>query len=274
MQSKPTVPWAYTPLLSAPSVTYLPRYRRYDDDTDGLLSFDEFKGGFKPLISFQMEELKRRLTEKAAKEERLKLEKSMAKQSLERESMLDRVSQHIDDKMDAVGAVATKAAEGSIGVVGAVGKGVGKGVVGVGRGVGKGVVGVGKGAMDGALDVGKGLTTTVSKAAGSTIGVVTDVGKGIGSSVAGVGKGLTTTVTKAAGSTIGAVADVGKGITSTVSKALPFQHQQAEAAGAENEHREPEPTEQILPPDSEDPEIDEVDQFLREEEQTQKIGVG
>jgi hypothetical protein len=239
------------------------RHRRYDNDTDGLLSFDEFKDGFKPLINFQIAELKGRLTEKKAKEERLKLEKHMAKQSLEKESILDRVSQHIDEGMDAVGAVAIKAAEGSIGAVGAVGKGVGKGVVGMG----KGALDVGKGAVGGALDVGKGLTSTVSKAAGDTIGAVTDVGRGI----TDVGRGIGSSVV-----------GVGKGITSTVSKVLPFQQAEAEAEaeavadGVENERREPERTEQILPTGSEDPEIDEVDQFLREEEQeqTQKIGVG
>ena len=201
------------------------RYCRYDDDTDGLLSFDEFKEGFKPLVSFQMEELKRRLAESDAKHERVKLEKHMAKASLEKESIMDRVSQHIDNSMDAVGAVAIKAAEGSIGVVGAVGKGVGKGVVGVGKG---------------AFEAGKGITGTVAK---------------------GIGSG---------------VVEMGKGIGNTVSKVLPLGKQLANDA-VENECREPERPEQILPTGSEEPpsEIDEVDQFLREEEreQTQKIGV-
>eukprot|EP01043_Picozoa_sp_COSAG02_P003578 COSAG02_NODE_88_length_38629_cov_457.967999_15_plen_236_part_00 len=229
------------------------RYCRYDDDTDGLLSFEEFKEGFKPLVSFQMEELKLRLTEADAKQERLKLEKHMAKKSLEKESMMDRVSQHIDNSMDAVGAVATKAAEGSIGVVGAVGKGVGKGVVGVGKG---------------AFDAGKEITGTVAK--------------GIGSGVVGAfdaGKEITGTVAKGIGS---GVVGVGKGIGTTVSKVLPLgksEQQLANADAVENERREPERTEQILPTGSEEPEIDEVDQFLLEEdaseeqEKTQKIGV-
>eukprot|EP01044_Picomonas_judraskeda_P015501 COSAG03_NODE_2606_length_2598_cov_2.649860_3_plen_193_part_00 len=68
-----------------------------------MLDLDEFKEGFRPLILFQIAELKTRVREVRDTQERQHLERDSSTRVVDQVTVGDRISNLIDDSMDAVG---------------------------------------------------------------------------------------------------------------------------------------------------------------------------
>eukprot|EP01043_Picozoa_sp_COSAG02_P058947 COSAG02_NODE_7423_length_3023_cov_2.153215_2_plen_348_part_00 len=135
---------------------------RYDSSGDGELGFEEFKEGFRPLIEFQIAELRVRAGEVKHAKEREQFEREKSRRDVDRVTTSDRLSNLIDDSMDKVGQklidssgvvsgtamqlgkTAMKSVDMTAGLVGNTAKKVGTSAVG-------GVMKVGTGAVGGAL---------------------------------------------------------------------------------------------------------------------------
>jgi hypothetical protein len=77
--------------------------RKYDGSKDGMLSFEEFKAGFGPLIRFQISELKGRVKEHRRKQQRIDLQR-LASHHQMAEAANDpghSISATVDEMMDA-----------------------------------------------------------------------------------------------------------------------------------------------------------------------------
>jgi Ca2+-binding EF-hand superfamily protein len=87
--------------------------RKYDISKDGTLSFEEFKAGFKPLVKFQIHQLRGRVSEIARAEKRVELAKQHSEVKLSEENGVkvlqgfnaNDVEDAVDDTLDAVGGV-------------------------------------------------------------------------------------------------------------------------------------------------------------------------
>ncbi len=88
--------------------------RKYDSSKDGMLSFEEFKAGFGPLIRFQISELKGRVKEIRRKQERTHLQRLESHHQLaEAESDVGhKIDATIDQSIDAVSSVVEDLAKG------------------------------------------------------------------------------------------------------------------------------------------------------------------
>lgn len=76
---------------------------RFDTSGDRELGIEEFKASFRPLIEFQISELRIRTKEVKHAKERIQLEKDKSMRAVDRVSKGDRISNLIDDSIDAVG---------------------------------------------------------------------------------------------------------------------------------------------------------------------------
>ena len=78
--------------------------RKYDATRDGTLSFEEFKAAFKPLITFQISELKGRVAERRRNQERIKLERLASRKNVMQagNDLGHNINAVVDASMDAV----------------------------------------------------------------------------------------------------------------------------------------------------------------------------
>ena len=92
--------------------------RKYDLSTDGTLSFEEFKAGFKPLIKFQITQLKTRVKEMKRSQLRVALAKQHSSHAATQSDDVLTIEDLVDTAMDAVGDNLGEALDSAIGNVG------------------------------------------------------------------------------------------------------------------------------------------------------------